>query len=69
MNAIKTTTNELNEDIKTNQKDNMIKPKITLPFVEGINVLKRKLEKLNIKVETATDFIISKSNRCVLVPN
>ena len=50
MNVIKTTINQLNKDIETKKKDSMMKHKITLQFVEGINVLKRKLEKLNIKV-------------------
>ena len=47
--SIKPTTNTTNKELNENNKDKM-KHQITLPFMNGIEVLKRKLEKLNIKV-------------------
>ena len=36
------TNNRLNNEVQNNRKDETTKYKIILPFVQGINVLKRK---------------------------
>ena len=42
MNTIRMTNKRLNNEIQNNRKGETTKYKITLPFIQGINVLKRK---------------------------
>ena len=48
--TIRMKNQKVNKETQNNKKDETTKYKISLPFVQGINVLKRKLEKLKIKV-------------------